>query len=103
MGTEGGVPTGPHPFAHSVVGMFCMRHVKPSPPSRGAAASVGRRGEGGGGLRRVTTETTVADRAVGEVAARGAGECAPWKGVRDRKPKVIMIAEMRKTEYEKIL
>jgi len=82
-----------------------MRHVKPSPPSRGAAASDGRRGKGGGGggLRRVTTETTVADRAAGEVAGRGTGECAPWKGVRDRKPKVIMIAEMRKTKYEKIL
>jgi len=33
----------------------------------------------------------------------GTGECAPRKGVRDQKPKVIMIAEMRETKYEKIL
>ncbi|KAF0771062.1 Uncharacterized protein FWK35_00022987 [Aphis craccivora] len=88
-GHGGGVPTGPHPFARLVVGIFCMRHVKPSPSSRGAAASAGRRGEGGGGgvLRRVTTETTKAERAIGLRCGRGRGERAPWKGVRDRKPK----------------
>lgn len=53
--------------------------------------------------RRVTTETTVAERVAGVAAGRGTGECAPWKGVRDRQPKVIMIAEMPKTKYEKIL
>jgi len=80
---EGGVPTGPHPFARSVVGIFCMRHVKPSPSSRGAAASAGWRGEGGGGvLRRVTTETTEAERAIGKwrggggVSARLGRVCA---------------------------
>lgn len=38
-----------------------------------------------------------------QVARWWRGECAPRKGVRDRKPKVITIAEMRKTKYEKIL